>query len=78
MVIVKAGPHVNLRIRLTPQGPPRQLDASVVTDNTVYKNEVPHVDENGFDRRFSCDLVVVEPRHYGANATGPKKAIVST
>lgn len=43
MVIVKSGPHVDLRVRLTPQRPPRQLDVFLLTDNAVYKNEVLYV-----------------------------------
>jgi len=40
MVIVKASPQVDLRARLTPQRPPRQLDVFLRTYNAVYKNEV--------------------------------------
>ena len=63
MVMVKASPHVDLRARLTPQRPPRQLDVFMLAYNAVHKNEVPHVDENGVDPQFPHRPTVVEQRH---------------
>jgi hypothetical protein len=61
MVIVKAGPYVNWRIKLTRQRLPRQLGVLMLTDNVVYKNEVPHVDENGFDTQFRAARIGAHP-----------------
>jgi hypothetical protein len=63
MVIVKASPHVDLRARLTPQRPPRQLDVFPLTYHAVDKNEVPHLDENGFDTQFPHHAAVIEQGH---------------
>jgi hypothetical protein len=76
MVIVKASPRVDLRARLTPQRPPRQLDVFLLTYHAVDKNEVPHLDENGFDTQFPHHAAVIEQRYYGANATSKSGVVI--